>query len=165
MSGDPTEAETVSVVKADFTSVRDVFSIISLINEYRNDPMGGNLPVLTPEAEVALIDGLKNHPVSIVLLALYEEEVAGLIVCFLGFSTFKAKMLLNVHDIIVKKQFRKNGIGKRLLQEAAKLARETDCCRLTLEVRCDNQDAKRLYSSAGFRPCDDPMEFWIMPLE
>lgn len=164
MSGDPTEAKSVNVMKADFTSKRHVLSIISLVNEYRSDPMGGNLPILTPEAEDALIDGLKNHPVSIVLLALYDEEAVGLIVCFLGFSTFKAKMLLNIHDLIVKKQFRRNGIGKKLLQEAARMARKAECCRLTLEVRSDNQKAKRLYSSAGFGPCDDPMEFWIMPL-
>ncbi|HEX3020340.1 MAG TPA: GNAT family N-acetyltransferase [Chitinispirillaceae bacterium] len=165
MSDHLTEAKAIHIVKADFKSVRDVFAVISLINEYRNDPMGGNMPVLTPEAEIALIDGLKNHPVSIVLLALCNEEAVGLIVCLLGFSTFKAKMLLNVHDIIVKKQYRRQGIGKKLLFEAAKLARDADCCRLTLEVRNDNHDAKQLYSSVGFGPCDDPMEFWIMPLE
>lgn len=164
MAESKTAEIVTSIQKADFTSVRDIIAIISLINEYRNDPMGGNLPSLTPEAEVALIDGLKNHPASIVLLASSGQDVIGMAVCFLGFSTFECKMLLNVHDLIVKSNFRNQGVGKKILQEAARLARGASCCRLTLEVRVDNAKAKKLYFSVGFRPCDDPMEFWIMPL-
>ena len=127
--------------------------------------MGGNLPLLTPEEESALINGLKNHPVALVLLAMAGEQIVGMTVNFLGFSTFKAKNLLNIHDLIVKRNFRGSGIGRLLLTETARFARELDCCRLTLEVRNDNATAKRLYTSVGFGPCDDPMEFWINKIE
>lgn len=159
-----TETHDITIVKADFSSIRDIFTIITLINEYRNDPMGGNLPSLMPEEEVNLICGLKNHPVSIVLLAKYKNDIAGMIVGFKGFSTFKAQNLVNVHDLIVNRRYRGKGIGKRLLLAIADLAKKENCCRLTLEVRNDNCNAKRLYTSVGFKPCDNPMEFWVWPL-
>ena len=56
-----------------------------------------------------------------------------------------------------------------LLDRIESKARELNCCRLTLEVREDNQVARGLYRKFGFDratvgPKKVPMEFWRKPL-
>jgi ribosomal protein S18 acetylase RimI-like enzyme len=126
--------------------------------------MGGNLPVLDNYSEITLINGLKNHPALLILFAVSEDIIVGMAVCFQGFSTFQAAGLLNIHDLIVYKRYRNRGIGSSLLEYVCEEARRRNFCRVTLEVRNDNNPAKRLYRATGFKPCENPMEFWINPL-
>ena len=74
----------------------------------------------------------------------------GLAICFPGFSTFHAQPLLNVHDLTVCTSHRGRGIGTALLGALEQEALSRGCCRLTLEVRSDNQAARGLYRKRGF---------------
>jgi ribosomal protein S18 acetylase RimI-like enzyme len=47
-------------------------------------------------------------------------------------------------------EFRRLGVGRALLEAAEARARNLGCCKLTLEVREDNEGARSLYESAGF---------------
>jgi ribosomal protein S18 acetylase RimI-like enzyme len=154
----------IRLIQGDLSNIKHCSAIISLVNEYRTDPMGGGLRPLTSDCEGLLINGLKDHPAALIILAKSGLEFIGMAVCFWGFSTFQTKKLLNIHDLIVKKSYRNKGFGKLLLQYACEKARLNNCCRLTLEVRSDNSAAMKLYRSVGFKPCDSPMEFWINPL-
>ena len=75
----------------------------------------------------------------------------GLINCFEGFSTFAARPLLNIHDLVVLAEQRGGGIGQQLLSAAEAAARERDCCKLTLEVLGNNHAALQSYARFGFR--------------
>ena len=70
--------------------------------------------------------------------------------CFVGFSTFAARPLLNIHDVHVLKEHQKRGIGRRLLEAAESEARRLGCCKLTLEVLENNHPAAALYEKLGF---------------
>jgi ribosomal protein S18 acetylase RimI-like enzyme len=85
-------------------------------------------------------------------LAFRADEAVGLINCFLGFSTFAAQPLLNVHDIVVLRDRRREGIGQALLSWAEIIARDEGCCKLTLEVLSNNHAALHAYRRAGFAP-------------
>ncbi len=61
----------------------------------------GNGKSLSPEARRALIPGLQEHPTTVIFLAYQGGKAIGVAVCFLGFSTFDAKPLLNIHDLAV----------------------------------------------------------------
>jgi len=50
-------------------------------------------------------------------------QAVGLINCFEGYFTFKARPLLNIHDIVVHPDFRGAGVGQALLGVAHDLAR------------------------------------------
>jgi ribosomal protein S18 acetylase RimI-like enzyme len=154
-------ADKIVIIQGELTNFDHINAIIALVNEYRTDQMGGNLDKLSVNNENNLIEGLKNHPSSLILFAVLNETIIGMAICFWGFSTFETKWLLNIHDLIVYKKNRRRGIGKALLKGAMDIAQKNDCCRLTLEVRNDNNVAKRLYNSVGFTSCDFPMEFWI----
>jgi GNAT superfamily N-acetyltransferase len=81
----------------------------------------------------------------------------GLLNAFEGISTFKAKPLLNIHDIAVTAQCRGRGVGRALMAAAEAYAKERGCCKLTLEVLEGNTRAIGLYRSVGFDPYElDP---------
>jgi ribosomal protein S18 acetylase RimI-like enzyme len=77
-------------------------------------------------------------------------EAVGVAVCFVGFSTFKARPLLNIHDLAVIPTHRGRGVGRKLLDAVERKARERGCCSVTLEVLEKNVGARRLYAAAGF---------------
>ncbi|MBK7975719.1 MAG: GNAT family N-acetyltransferase [Deltaproteobacteria bacterium] len=68
----------------------------------------------------------------------------------LGFSTFAARPLINVHDLAVLPEYRGHGIGRALLRAVERAARERGCVKLTLEVQENNQRARSVYAAAGF---------------
>ena len=71
-----------------------------------------------------LIPGLKSIPTHLIFLARIENDFVGMAICFLGFSTFYARPIINIHDLSVKKEFRNNGIGSALMQAVETKAKD-----------------------------------------
>lgn len=145
--------------KADLQKEDHRNAVIYLLDTYMRDGMGINAP-MRDELKEPMLEGLTNHQESFVLLAKEGENYLGLATCFYGFSTFSAQPLMNIHDLIVLPKHRNKGIGRQLLREVALIGREKNCCKVTLEVRSDNENAKALYKSEGFKDSEPPMHFW-----
>jgi ribosomal protein S18 acetylase RimI-like enzyme len=139
----------VTVIAADLNEPQHQEAILHLINAYARDPMGDgrDLPAAVRDR---LIPGLRQHPTSLVFLAFDDAIPVGVAVCFVGFSTFAARPLVNIHDLAVMPDSRGRGIGRLLLERVEAKGRELGCCKLTLEVREDNHRAQRLYQRFGF---------------
>ena len=120
-----------------------------MVDAYSRDPMGDGAP-LSAEARERLITGLRQHPTTLIFLAYEGDTPVGVAVCFLGFSTFAAKPLVNLHDVAIVPTHRGRGIGRALLDAVEVRARELGCCKLTLEVLDQNHRAMRTYTAAGF---------------
>ena len=139
----------VIIVTADLNNPEHSAAIPAVINAYAADPMGGGKP-LDPVRLQEIVPGLRKHSSSLVLLAFAGEQPVGIANCFVGFSTFAAKPLVNIHDLAVMPGCRGQGIGRQLLEAAETKARELGCCKLTLEVRADNNRAREIYKQYGF---------------
>ncbi|MBN2661527.1 MAG: GNAT family N-acetyltransferase [Tannerellaceae bacterium] len=138
-------------------------ALLALMDHYMSDPMG-NTPSLSEIQQLALIEGLRNHPSSLVLFILCNNEIEGMAVCFINFSTFKVKPYLYIHDLIIYKKLRGKGLGRLLLNELIRISEDRGYCKLTLEVREDNPAAQSLYINLGFKDCEPPMWFWTKQL-
>jgi len=144
------DLDRVEVVDADLGDVAHARAIVDVLDSYASDPIGGGAP-LRADVRERLVPALRKHPGSCVLLALAASaEPVGIAICFLGFSTFEARPLLNLHDLAVIPDARGRGIGRALLHAVEARARREDCCKLTLEVQDDNDRARHLYRSFGF---------------
>lgn len=140
-------------------------ALLDLLNEYACDPMGNGEPLPADVLE-NLIPRLSHVDTFRGMLAEIDGKFVGLTVCYLGFSTFKAKPLINIHDLCVSPAARGQGVGTALLEAVDNLARQYGCACVTLEVRADNR-ARNLYLRHGFEPGDpktDAMSFWKKPL-
>jgi ribosomal protein S18 acetylase RimI-like enzyme len=138
-------------------------NFIRLLNEYILDKMGGGKTFKGRKSE-ELANDLTDFPTFRLVFATIDEDYIGMAVYFFGYSTFNAKRLINIHDIIVSEKFRNMGIGRSMLEFIIEMAKKYDCCKITLEVRTDNENAKHLYSDLGFIESTPVMLFWHRPI-
>ncbi|MCA9081431.1 MAG: GNAT family N-acetyltransferase [Planctomycetaceae bacterium] len=127
----------------------DEAAIVELLDLYARTAQPDGDP-LTPEVCEQLVPGLRVIDGAFVMLAHYESLAVGLAVCLPGYSTFAAQRLINVHDLVVRTEYQGQGIGSQLLRAVEAHARTLGCCKITLEVREENQGAERLYRRLAY---------------
>jgi ribosomal protein S18 acetylase RimI-like enzyme len=137
------------VRQANLAEPRDAAGVVAVLDSYASDPKGGGQG-LSADVKGRLIGVLRDHPTTLVLLAVGDGEPVGVAVCFVGISTFRARPLVNVHDLAVLPEYRGRGVGRALLGAVEDHARRRGCCKLTLEVQDDNAPARTLYQRFGF---------------
>ena len=141
----------VEIIEADLQRADHAAVVLSLVGQFTRDPMGGGVK-LTDSARDALIPGLAAHPTTLVFLAFRDDEAIGIAVCFVGFSTFAAKPLINIHDLFVRDDARGHGVGRDLLDVVTHKSQAIGGCKVTLEVQSSNHRAREIYAAAGFEP-------------
>jgi len=147
------------IIPCDYSDPEHRKAIIALISAYIQDEMGGSFP-LSEQEQTDLVEGLKNHPKTLVLLAETQGIFTGLLTAFENFSTFTARPMMNIHDVMVLKEYRKKGIGRSLMNALIEEAEKRNCSRITLEVRKDNLPAQNLYQDLGFQDTEPSMFYW-----
>jgi ribosomal-protein-alanine N-acetyltransferase len=73
-----------------------------------------------------------------------QEEIAG----YVNFWVIAGE--IHIHNIAVKKDRQRTGVASALMRELIRLARREEAWRATLEVRCTNDGARKLYEKFGF---------------
>ena len=154
----------IQVRIADYSNAKDAKHIVDLLDHYAQDPMGGAAP-LPKSVKQNLVSSLHKRPFALSLLAFVDGNAAGLVNAFEGFSTFACKPLINIHDLVVHKSFRGQGLSQQLLTGVEREARKRDCIKVTLEVLSNNRIACNSYRKFGFEPYEldpnaGPAQFW-----
>lgn len=139
----------LQIVIADFRRPDHVEGFLDALDSYARDPIGGG-EALRSDVRDRLPAELLAMESSLVLLAMVEGRVVGTATCFLGYSTFAARPLLNIHDLAVLPDQRGKGVGQELLAAVDEEAKKRGCCKVTLEVREDNAGARALYERVGY---------------
>lgn len=132
---------------ANYCEKKDAKSIICLMREYaaiekcdRNELEA--LPAILAELDRGFtVLGFQEHQ---------EDLPVGLINCFYGFSTFELRPVVNIHDVIVTKKHRGQGVAGTMLECVQAESFASGACRMTLEVLADNPSAVRAYQKYGF---------------
>jgi GNAT superfamily N-acetyltransferase len=139
----------VDVVEADLARSDHARDVVAMTAAYALDPFGNSGP-LPEDVLERLVPALRAHPTALVFLPYRGGEVVGIATCFLGFSTFAARPLVNVHDFSVLPNHRGLGVGRALLAAVERAARARGCVKMTLEVLERNARARRIYAEYGF---------------
>jgi len=139
----------LQIVRADLEDPRHQDAVLAMTRAYAQDPMGDGRD-LPADIQQALVSGLRAHPTTLIFLAYREEQAIGIVTGFVGFSTFAARPLINIHDLHVARDHRGHGIARALLEAVETEARRRGCCKLTLEVQENNETALALYRRFGF---------------
>jgi len=142
-------AASFSVRRADYADARDAAALVMLLDAYARDPAGGGEP-LSAFAREHLVAELARRPQAYSVLAFDGDAAVGLVNCIEGFSTFKCRPLVNVHDVAVLASHRGRGIAEQMLAEAERIARARGAVKMTLEVLSGNAPAIQLYRRMGY---------------
>jgi len=125
----PAIADRLTVTRADYGNAADAAAVVALLDAYARDPMGGGAP-LAEDAKARLVDGLASHPGT--------------------YSTFAARPLVNIHDMVVLPGHRGHGIARAMFAAIEDQARAIGACKVTLEVLSGNARARAVYASLGY---------------
>ena len=124
----------------------DMHDVLRLINE---------LALFEKEAHEVVIsvddlvnDGFNNPKRFVCFLAENESEIIGIALVYYRYSTWKG-LILHLEDLIVTKQFRNQGIGKRLLERVFHYGASKNVKRISWEVLNWNTSAINFYKSMG----------------
>ncbi len=93
----------------------------------------------------SILESEIKNPFSQYIIAKINREIVG----FAG--VIDTVDQLEITNIVVRKDFRKKGIGNELLTELIKLAKENGKEKITLEVNNTNLAAIKLYEKNGFK--------------
>ena len=113
-------------------------------------------------SEAELAELLKDESRPILVSVDDNDEVLGY--CFCIFQQHKENSVLTdiktlyIDDLCVDESLRGKHIGKELYEAAVKLARDSECYNLTLNVWSCNQSAMRFYETMGLVPQKVGME-------
>ncbi|MCA9186800.1 MAG: GNAT family N-acetyltransferase [Pirellulaceae bacterium] len=141
--------QQLHIFLADLDDPAHARAVCELTQIYAIDPMGNGKP-LDDDVMERLIPGLRRHPTTRIFLVFDGEHAVGIATCFLGFSTFAARPLINIHDLAIVPDYRGHGLAKKLLRVIESYARQVDCCKITLEVVENNRRARAVYEQFGF---------------
>lgn len=139
----------IDVTILDYQHPQQSADLITLLNLYAQDPMGGGQP-LTDYTQQNLASSLAATAHAFSIICYVDNKPAGLVNCFEAFSTFNCKPLVNIHDVIVLQEFRGLNVSQLMLDKVEAVARDKDCCKITLEVLEGNEVAKNAYLKFGF---------------
>ena len=139
----------IKLVQADYQNEQHAIDLVMLLNAYALDPMGGG-EALPADVQKKLVSTLAKRNDIFTVLCYVDDKPAGIVNCVEGFSTFKCKPLVNIHDCGVLAEYRGLGLSLKMFAEVEKIALARGCCKLTLEVLQGNKVAQNAYKKLGF---------------
>lgn len=158
----------IEITRADYSDKAQARTIVGLLDIYARDQMGGGQP-LPEHVKENLVAGLIATPTAFTKIAWVDGTPAGLINCLFGYSTFAAKPLINIHDLVTVPSFRGRGVARALMKDIETVAIDAGCCKVTLEVLSGNEAALALYRDLGYsdyilNPDQGSALFWQLRL-
>jgi len=105
------------------------------------------------------IEDTYNQPQAFIVTAELDGKVAGY--CIVYFVLDEGE----IARIAVDNCFRRQGVGRKLLEQVERTCKEKGIIRLMLDVRESNESARAFYKSLGFEVDGVRKNFYEMPKE
>ena len=99
--------------------------------------------------------GFSKNPIFSTEFAEYNDEIIGYALYYFTFTATEGSPILYLEDLYVKPQFRKSGIGYKIIKKLSHYAKENGCCRMEWHVHNWNESAMRFYEKLGAKPAKD----------
>ncbi len=135
-----------------FAQEDDVEKILFFIKELADYEKMLNEVVATKEL---LQEWIFEKKKAEVIFAILDGEEIGFALFFHNFSTFLGRSGIYLEDLFVLPQYRKNGYGKAIFKQLAKIAIDRGCGRLEWWCLDWNKASIDFYLSLGAEPMDD----------
>ena len=95
-------------------------------------------------------DKIKNQNIKYFIAKDNGKIIASCYICIIPNLTRNGKSIGFIENIITDKDYRKKGIGKNIVENAIKYAKEQNCYKVMLQSGNKRTDAHKFYESMGF---------------
>lgn len=103
------------------------------------------------EKQLAGITRLFEYEGTDLLVARHEERVVGMVTMQRLISSAAGDFIGQIEDLVVKEEYRKMGVGSRLINKMRFMAQTYGYKRVQLAADIDNENALQFYTRRGFR--------------
>ncbi len=101
-----------------------------------------------------------NESVIFVALSTIKSEPVGFTQLYPKYSSVRTVRNWILNDLYVHQEYRKQGIGEKLIKKAMDFAKETDAKFVELSTAVDNYTAQSVYEQIGFEKQSPDTEFY-----
>ena len=129
-------------------TVEDLDQIVPLFDGYRQFYGKPSDPIA---ARAFLLERFENFQSVIFLANTTTGDAVGFTQLFPSFSSVSMARTFILNDLYVSSDARRNGVAAMLLEAAARYARAVGAIRISLTAAIDNNSAKALYFSQGWK--------------
>lgn len=136
--------EIREAVRTDAPAVARLSAELAEVLRHAGNPISATLT-----REAILRDGFGNSPAFSVLVADVADQVVGYLLHHPSYDPDLGGRATTVVDLYVTEHFRRRGVGRALMEEAARLCQRNDGCALVWWVRSANRGAVAFYEELG----------------
>ncbi|WP_397362477.1 GNAT family N-acetyltransferase [Olleya sp. R77988] len=142
----------MTILKANYTHLDQIVPLFDAYRVFYRQ-------VSNPEAARQFIKARLETQDTIILIAFAENKPVGFTQLFHSFSSVSMQPLFILNDLYVDSNYRKQGFGVALLNEAKKLCINLDYKGIALQTETTNP-AQKLYESLDWKIDKDLQYFW-----
>ena len=139
----------IEIRQAEKEDMKYVLELIKELAIFEKEP-----DAVVIKSEDLIQHGFGNKPLFSCFVAVTNNLISGMCLGYPRYSTWKGQTL-HLEDLIVKKKFRGQGIGKELYKKFIEIAKE-ECVRRAEWVALDwNVNAIKFYKNSGAKVLND----------
>ena len=143
------------IIEASIINNEELALLFDLYRQFYRQPSN------IAEAKRFLNERMVNKESVIYVSKEEDGNLGGFVQLYPIFTSVGLKRLWLLNDLFVKKEYRKKGIARNLIDRCKKLTQETDASGLLLETSKNNLEGNVLYPTEGFTLVDESnFYFW-----
>ncbi|MCD8213218.1 MAG: GNAT family N-acetyltransferase [Campylobacter sp.] len=129
--------------KAEKADTKAIIALIKELAEYEKMPNEVKID------EAVFTSHLFEKKLADALVAVSDDQIVGYAIYFHSFSTWLGRAGIYLEDLYVKKEFRKQGLGLKMIKRLAKICENEGFGRLEWECLDWNEPSIKFYESLG----------------
>ena len=92
-----------------------------------------------------------NNKNALIFVAIAENKIVGYILALINFYSYRrVNPICDIENLIIEEDYRKNGVGSKLMENVRKAAKEKAAKKLRVNAIAQNKNALSFYRSHGF---------------
>jgi GNAT superfamily N-acetyltransferase len=137
--------ESINIAAAQEQDLPAIVALIVELSDEIDGPSVADQPMIEKNVKI-----LFHDPAARFLVARSADHVVG----FANFTTRRTIIHLSesglIDELVVSREYRGKGVGKRLVSEVVDKCRELGCCELEVSTMVSNKNAREFYRGCGF---------------
>ena len=139
----------IKIIKAEQKHIKEVGILFDLYRQFYK--YESNLI----ESTNYIKDRINNNESTIFIAISDTDEAIGFVQLYETFGSLDLGKIIILYDLYVKKDHRKNNIGRQLMIKSHEYAKKINAKRIQLSTAIDNYIGQSLYESLGYVKDDD----------
>ena len=132
------------IIKANVNHIKQVGELFDLYRQFYKYVSNIN------ESTDYISERMKNNESIIFIATSKQKEVMGFVQLYETFGSLDLGKIIILYDLYVKKDHRKNKIGRQLMLKSHEYAKKINAKRIQLSTAIDNFIGQSLYESLGY---------------